>query len=84
MSTLALITLMLSKAGIAGADLVSLLEKIVATAPDLAPLAQKILDALKAQTDSALQAEIAIQIVAELGNVAQLHFDGQTHPGDGA
>lgn len=75
---------LLTKAGAQAAALKELLETIVKEMPDLAPMAQRMLDELGAAASPAQLAETAIAITAELGQVAQLKFDGRTHAGDGA
>ena len=73
----------ITKAGVEGPALIALLQSIVARFPNLAPTAQKMLDALSATTDPATLAALATDIIAELGQGAQLHFDGKEHPGSG-
>jgi len=84
MTVLQLISGLLAKAGLSAGELVALLEAVAAAVPDLAPQAAKAIAALNSAASPAAQAEIALVIVKELGDVAQLKFDGRTHAGDGA
>jgi len=83
MTILQLISGILSKAGLTAPELIALLEAVAKAVPDLAAQAAKAIEALNTAASPAVQAELALAIVSELGNVAQGRFDGKTHPGDG-
>ena len=69
-----------NKAG-AGGQLAA--QALKAAAPDLAPTAQRWIDGLNAAADPGQTAAAALVILKEATDVAQGHFDGKTHAGDG-
>lgn len=73
---------LLLKGGAKAADLVKMLEWVVANAPDLAPMAQKILADLELPVTPANLASVLTAAAPELANIAQGKIDSRKHPGD--
>jgi hypothetical protein len=72
----------LLKAGLAADSLVELLKEVKEKLPDLAPLADKFLEALSMAVDPASLIALAEALPKELANIAQGKLDPRRHPSD--
>lgn len=72
----------LTKAGVAGAELVALLEAVKLKAPDLAPQVDEWLAKLGTAVGSANLVALAEALPRELASIGRGDFDGRKHPSD--
>lgn len=69
-------------AGLAGPELIALLERIIQQFPDLAPIAQRWLNALNGAIGRENLVALGKDVVNELGDIAGGNIDGRPHPSD--
>lgn len=72
----------LIRAGAAGVNLVALLRKVAAAAPDLAPEAQRWIDALESSVSQSNLVSLAATLPTEIANIAKGQIEPRDHPSD--
>lgn len=75
---------LLSKAGLAVAELREFILRAAALSPDLSDQANALVKALDAATSPEQLAIVGQAILAELGDIGRGKLDGRSHPSDAA
>ncbi len=79
---MSILDLISKAAGLAGPELLKLLQYVKDNAPDLAPEAEKAIQALSEAVGPTALGALGVAVVKELTEIGGGKFDGRHHPSD--